>query len=364
MLCFTIGPPIAAAIMQKDPWLAFTLGLILQAIAIPISIAMPETLGAKRPGEGPKVDEKPMTPATNLFEKDFRSHGSRVIRFIKENAGFIAKDWRVLFFAGTYPIRMCMNSLDGQVLQYIPTRFHWTIANTTNLQALQSGVAMAVLLLILPTVSSYLLKKRGYSTNQKDILLTRFGFFCYGAGLITIGFAPTIFFFIIGMITVTMAAGSGAAVRALLTSWVQQNEVARLYTALGIVETLGSICGGPLISNLYNAGVNAHATGAGDLVLGIPWIVAGTVMTGLAILTLLLRFGDKTDAQKAAGNGGYQRTAEDDFEASELAPTIGISPALQTPTVPLTPLTPHTPYRSFLTPSTPRTPYRFSEKYS
>ena len=355
MLCFTVGPPIAAAIMKKDPWLSFTLGLILQAIAIPISLALPETLGAKRPGDPQKKEEKPADKEASMFFEEggnVRERGSKFARLIKDNAGFIAKDWRVLFFACTYPIRMMMNSLDSQIMQYIPQRYHWSIANTTNLQAVQSGVAMAVLLLILPAVSSYLLKKRGFSTNRKDIFLTRFGFFCYGLGLLTIGFAPTIFFFVIGMITVTFAAGSGAAIRALLTSWVQQNEVARLYTALGIIETIGSMGGGPLISTVYNAGLSAYHKGkeSNDLILGLPWICAGIVMICLAVTTTLLRFTDKDESKKDSEHG-YQRTPEDDFEASELAPTVGIPPALQTPTIPITPATPRYPM-------TPRTPFR------
>ena len=105
MLCFTIGPPIAAAIMKKDPWIAFTLGLGLQAIAIPISIAMPETLGAKKPGEPQKKPENLNEKESPLFfEKggNMKDRGCRLFRVIKENAGFLARDWRVLFFSCTY----------------------------------------------------------------------------------------------------------------------------------------------------------------------------------------------------------------------------------------------------------------------
>ena len=245
-----------------------------------------------------------------------------------------------------------MGALDSQLMQYVPQRYQWSIANTTNLQAVQAGVAMLVLLLILPAVSSYLLKRKHYSINRKDIFLTRLGFFCYGIGLTVIGFAPAISFFIIGTIIITFAAGSGAAIRALLTSWVQPNEVARLYTALGIIETIGSMGGGPLISSVYNAGLSVYHKNktANELILGLPWIAAGFIMICLAIATCLLRFVDKNE-DKRDPEHAYQRTPEDDFEASELAVHVGVPPALNTPTVPITPATPHNP-------RTPRTPFR------
>ena len=111
MLCFTIGPPIAAAIMQKDPWLAFTLGLVLQTIAIPISIALPETLGAKRPGEPTKKADDKTESSTFYGKGNLQDRSSKFVQMIKDNAGFLAKDWRVLFLAGTYVCYIYLGNL-------------------------------------------------------------------------------------------------------------------------------------------------------------------------------------------------------------------------------------------------------------
>ena len=365
MLCFTLAPPLAAFLMKKDPWIPFTVGVLFQAIAIPIAMALPETLGAKRPGEpiGPVNPPQAKTPVADMFERrDLRGIGSRVKNFIMENVRLLSKDWRVLFFTCTYPIRMVTGALDGQFLQYIPQRFHWTIAQTTYLQSMQAACGMTTLLLLLPAVSSYLIKKRGWSTNRKDILIIRYGFFCYAVGMTIKGFSPVVGLFIFGMVIATTAAGTGAAVRAVLTSWVAQNEVARLYSALGIVETIGSIMGGPLVSILYNAGLSAYTHGKSEFLLGLPWMIAGTVMTTLAITTALVRFTNTDEKTAEAEDAHYTQANDDGFEASDLAPTIGLPP-LQTPTIPLTPLTPYTPHRALHAPRTPRTPYRMSEKY-
>ena len=107
MLCFTVGPPIAAAIMKKDPWIAFTLGLCLQSIAIPISLLMPETLGAKKPGEpgrNSKNSSASESPSSFSFEKGGynRTKWERVKKFLDRNAGFLAGDWRIVFLLSTY----------------------------------------------------------------------------------------------------------------------------------------------------------------------------------------------------------------------------------------------------------------------
>ena len=106
MMCFTIGPPIAAAIMKKDPWIAFTLGLCLQSVAIPISLFMPETLGSKKPGEPDKQHDskRSASPSSPTFEKAGwnQTRRERIRGFFAKNAGFLAKDWRIVFLLSTY----------------------------------------------------------------------------------------------------------------------------------------------------------------------------------------------------------------------------------------------------------------------
>lgn len=114
---------------------------------------------------------------------------------------------------------------------------------------------MLVLLFILPAVSSYLQKRCGYSTTRKDVLLARVGLSALTAGLLVTGLAPHIGVLILGLVITAFGSGVGSAMRALLTSWVQPNEVARLYSALSIVETAGMSAGGPICAGMFNAGM-------------------------------------------------------------------------------------------------------------
>ena len=90
--------------MKKDPWLPFTLGLGLQALAIPMSFFLPETLGAKKPGEAGKQKDSSESSSPVYDEKSnvSRSRSSRIMRSVTDNAGFLLKDWRIIFLAATY----------------------------------------------------------------------------------------------------------------------------------------------------------------------------------------------------------------------------------------------------------------------
>ena len=252
---------------------------------------------------------------------------------------------------------MTLGSLDSQVMQYVPQRYHWSMADTTNLQAVQSGVAMFMLLLVLPTLSKYLMNKKHFSAARKDVVLMRMGFIFDTVGTIITGLAPVVHIYIFAMVVTTFASGGGSATRALLTSWVAPNEVARLYTALGLIETVGSMAGGPAISSLYNLGLSVATRSKNDTLLGIPWLIVGAFFSLFATAVCVLRFGDDTRKDYAKA----PTTDEEDIEFKDVRPRRPAhprslaSPSLRSPSMPLTARMPMTPTIS-LTPAIPFTP--------
>ena len=256
---------------------------------------------------------------------------------------------------------MTLGSLDSLIMQYVPQRYHWSMADTTNLQAVQSGVSMTVLLLILPTLSKYLMDRKHYSVARKDVLLMRMGFVFDTIGTLLTGLAPALPLYVTAMIVTTFASGGGSAMRALLTSWVAPNEVARLYTALGLIETVGSMIGGPTISSLYNVGLGLAHRAKSDVLLGMPWLVIGALFSAFATAVCVLRFDGET-------RNNYEQAPtmdEEEIEFSDLkrkprrprafAQPLASPAGFRSPTLPLTarmPMTPSIP----LTPAFPITP--------
>jgi hypothetical protein len=201
---------------------------------------------------------------------------------------------------------MTLSSLDGNLLQYISKRYNWTMARATYIFSTQAGASMVVLLVILPVASSFMLKKLKWTAARKDILIFRVGLTLLAVGLIISGIAPSVPVLVVGIVVQTLGSGNGAASRALLTSYVQPNEVARLYTSLGIIETLGVMVAGPVVAGLYNVGLRAVEDGKGALLLGLPWFCVGCAIFAIAVATWCLNFRDKKEG------GEYEKVVDEE----------------------------------------------------
>ena len=191
--------------------------------------------------------------------------------------------------------------LDAQLLQYVPQRYHLRISTTALLQSLQACLSSLVLLFLLPLISSWLLTRYcpPFSPIRKDILFVRVGFLFHAIGWLIIGFAPRLFVLVLGLGVSAFMAGTGAAVRAAITTWVSPDEVGRLYSVLGVLECLGLMGAGPAIAGLYNAGLRT----AKDIWLGLPWIVNGVAMLGIVCVLWALRWESSTISSAEAGGG-------------------------------------------------------------
>ncbi|MCJ1400764.1 hypothetical protein MMC11_003972 [Xylographa trunciseda] len=306
-LCFLVAPPLAARLMEISPWIPLSLGLVLQAVAIPVTMALPETLGFRKPidptpptpkrfSTNDEKTERPMTatePSMRLSHGSFSDTARSVLASFMVNSAFLFKDWRILFFGVTYPIRMLASPLGSLLLQYVSKRYQWTLARVTYISSFEAGVSMIALLFLFPSLSSYLLKKKGLNVSRKDLMLARIGVTATAVGIMLTGFAPTIFILFVGMGISSLGSGAGSATRALLTSYVQQNEVARLYTALSIVETLGLTAGGPVVAGLFKMGMENVKSGKyGDAWLGLPYFLVGILLSLVAALMWMLRLAD------------------------------------------------------------------------
>lgn len=186
------------------------------------------------------------------------------------------------------------NNLEGSILQLITTRYSgWTIANATYIYSIQAAGSLVVQLGILPLASSFITRRPGWSFRRKDIFLARVGLLFFSVGVLVTGIAPSMTILICGIIANTLGSGAGAAIRALVTGYVQPNEVGRLYTFITIIETAGVMLGGPTVAWLFNIGLAHVKAGGSRFWLGLPWDAIGTIILLSAVALCLLQLEGK-----------------------------------------------------------------------
>ncbi|OBT50259.1 hypothetical protein VE04_09772 [Pseudogymnoascus sp. 24MN13] len=210
------------------------------------------------------------------------------------------------------PLHLVVVVLAVQVVQLalrdVSTRFHWSLAQAGYLMSVRAAIDMSVILAILPIASHLLTRPRGpaLSTRAKDYLLALLSAGAMVTGCVLLALSPPLALVLTALAIFSLGSGFMGLCRSLLTELVPASQVASLYAAVGVVEILGSIVGGPVLAKLYGIGLEW-----GGLWRGGPFAVVAVV--GLYCVGALLgarrvegRRGKDADAMDVDGDGGLE----------------------------------------------------------
>ena len=288
-----VGPIICASLMQRNTWAPVWLSVALQAFGVLASLTMPETLGAatkdSRDNATSTADysnnETAQENDTSLGNKTDMSIIDEILLALRHLIQIFG-DWRMLFLATIYPVRMMINALLDLLPRYISYRYQWSLANATYLYSLQALGAAVCLSAILPTVSDYLGKRFELSAVQKSVVLARTGFGFVALSLVLQGVAPNVPILICALAVGALGSGSAAALRALAGSLIDQKDNGKVFTGLAVAETISQMLAYPAISGLYNVGIGK----GGGAWLGLPFDVTGLILILTTVVMCLSKF--------------------------------------------------------------------------
>ncbi|TKA57570.1 hypothetical protein B0A49_10577 [Cryomyces minteri] len=277
-----IAPPISAVMMNYTPWLPMLLGLTLHIPPIFIQLAIPETLNyrssstlvALEPGSSSPTSTA--KPASNVL--------TRLLHRVWTATAFLFSDWRIPALITTFLGHMFMMSAGPLLLQYISKRYDWTISQATYLISLRAGMNALVLFLLLPSISSFLQRRCHFTGQQKDLYHARLSAALLALGFSGLALAPTATLAAVGLILTSLGSGAMFMIRSFMTSLVESHHVARLYTVVSAVDTLGLMAGGPLAAGLFRAGLKV-----GGAWVGLPFAVLAGLFAGVALLLCFVR---------------------------------------------------------------------------
>jgi MFS family permease len=143
-------------------------------------------------------------------------------------------------------------------------RLHFTnVVQSSFLIPLSSVANFFILVVIFPAIYSVFTSRFGFSAAVKDLIITRGSLFFNIFGALFIALSPAPGFLIMAVIIYSFGNGFSAAVRSLITSLVRADQVSRLYAVLAILDTIGSLVSGPMLSEAYSWGLHRGSLWSG-----------------------------------------------------------------------------------------------------
>ncbi|KAI4215972.1 MAG: hypothetical protein LQ351_001468 [Letrouitia transgressa] len=277
--------------MDRNVWIPVFLAISIIGICGLILLALPETLGAleARANNDSTITQssrRPTTPQSITSTSKSVPLFSRLINSLS-SLSFIVTDTRLLFLIFTSIAYAFDTAATDLILQYFSKRYNTSISHAAYILSIRSGVSILFLLFVFPALSSFLLQKLHFSAKGKDLLLARVSFSLAAVGYLLQALAPSIPFFILGLTVAMMWVGAAVLVKSLLSELVARDQVGRVFTVMGLLQTAWALVAEPLELGLWKAGLRQ-----GGRWIGLPFGVAGAAFAVTAGGMWVLRLNE------------------------------------------------------------------------
>ncbi len=287
--------------MQYSPWIPNLGGLALDVLSIIAYALVPETLnfsinGAKRPGYSrtntaeSTVLPPPPDPAPNQQPVSLNT-ANMWLKNLQGASAFLTDDWRVPALIAPFLIHMLLGISGTLVIQYMSKRYDITFAQATLVATVRSVMVAIVLFLFLPVISEALMQRLNLSAQKKDLYLARASQIFLSIGWFVFGLAPSIPFAAVTLVFASLGTGAPFVLRSFLTSLLKQDQIARAFSVITIVDTVGAMLGAPLLAGLLKKGLKM-----GGGWIGLPFLFTGLLAAVLSVVLFFVNVRKGEDA--------------------------------------------------------------------
>ena len=183
------------------------------------------------------------------------------------------------------------------LLQYVSKRYSIKLSKAILLTTIRMGVITLLLFSILPYISDAIMRRYRLSAERKDLYLARTSLVLLAVGWTLVGLAPNLPLVAIALTISSLGYGSWLLLRSFLTSLVPKHYIARLYSVLSIVDTLGLMIGSPLMAGLFSRGL-----ALGGFWIGLPFYFLGIVAGCFSVLMFAVGLRKGEDERSPAND--------------------------------------------------------------
>ncbi|KAJ5751037.1 hypothetical protein N7533_008065 [Penicillium manginii] len=303
-------------LMALNPWIPLFIGFIIIFLGLLMTFLLPETKHAfvkddpvhvelsefddeaepKRQYTDPNDTDSEMNTRPSMdahMSWSYPKTSSRVrswwdrcrtnIRFYVRPYLFILDHKPVLLLLSVFLIYRLSRGSSWFLTQYISTRYHWSIAESNLLVAFRPTVTIPVFLWGLPYLKKHYLNAR-HSSTQKDLSLARASILCFTLGTLGIGLSPAIGTLIPSMMLQASGSGFVFLTRSIITTLVDRDQTARLYTVIEILQSVGNVVASLTITAVFQLGLRL-----GGFWIGLAWMVTSSLFCMVAAAIWVFR---------------------------------------------------------------------------
>jgi hypothetical protein len=285
-----LAVPLAWYFVRFSIWLPMLLGFGFILSGTLLTLLIPETLD-KKMEDGPAMeplldrhhdDNNQNEPIPKPLHKTLIS---RMIQFPNQLQFVFASPLLAIL-----AITFFANSLGQRVLtlllQFASTRFNTTLSTASLLIPLSATLNFLVLVCVLPWINSQ--PANDHDTPAKDLAIARASIILLVIGLVGIALSPHIAAFVVALTIYAFGAGYSGASRSLVTSFVERDQVGRLYAVLAMLDMTGTVVSGPALGKMFSWGL-----ALGGLWSGLPFFFAAGLFSLVGVVIWVIRLPEK-----------------------------------------------------------------------
>jgi MFS family permease len=298
---------LSSWLMVLDPWIPMVLGWAIIIVGVLLALTLPETMHAfptKSKQHAHELSDMSTdggdhdTPRFGRsFEKEARPKDLRgKIKSAVSTYSFITENKQVMLLLSAFLVYRLSRGTSWFLTQYVSVRYGWTIASANMLVSLKSILMVILFIAVLPAASWYLINKRGIESRQKDLILTKASVISLLVGTLGIGLSPHVAVMIFCLIIQTLGAGFVYTTRSLVTTMIQRDQTARLYTAIEIIQAFGMILASPTMTTFFKWGLDL-----GHSWTGLAWMVAGVLFGVVAAVLWVVKLPPRPTSDEDEG---------------------------------------------------------------
>ncbi|TQV90710.1 MFS transporter [Cordyceps javanica] len=285
--------PLAAFLLGVNPWMAVWIGVGLLGIGTGCTLLLPETLDLRKAADQrrpsgdvqaefvaqpPPVARVSAKSAIQRALASARSDFSHIWRFLLGSPGIMLL---MVCNALAFPLKL---AFDGDLLQYMTKRYHWSWSTATYIVSIENFFALGVLMIVLPA-TAWALDRRGRSPLQRDLFIARASAVFAFLGAVFIAFAPVGWLCVLALIIYSFASGFSPLFRSLLSVIVEPHTIGALNTVIATIESTVGLVSAPTLAWLLNRGMDI-----GGVWIGLPFMFTAflTALSALGIFVFRL----------------------------------------------------------------------------